>query len=432
MKTTELKNLIASGALDAKFASLLELPETDERVPAIRERWLGAVSAFEEIYGADREVALYSVPGRSEIMGNHTDHQHGRVIAASITLDCIAVASKRDDSVIRIKSEGFPEDVVDIDVYNTPVEERFFKSDAIIAGVADGFRNNGYKVGGFDAYTTSNVLKGSGLSSSAAFEDMVGNILSHIYNDGVVSATDIARIAQYAENKFFGKPCGLMDQMACAWGGLITIDFADKNAPKTEGLGFDLTKKGYSLCITDTGGNHADLNADYASVPAEMKAVAAVFGEEVLCNVTYDEIIGKATEIRKTCGDRALLRAIHFVRETERVAKTAEILKNDDLDAFLSAILASGDSSYKYLQNVYTVKNVEEQGLSLALAVTEGYLCDKKAAWRVHGGGFAGTTQAFVPSEYASEFRALMDSVFGEGACMELRIRSAGAVKVFE
>ncbi len=432
MKTTELKKLIAAGELDAKFAALLELPESDERVPAIRERWLGAVSAFEEIYGADREVALYSVPGRSEIMGNHTDHQHGRVIAASITLDCIAVASKRDDSVIRIKSEGFPEDIVDIDVYNAPIEDRFFKSDAIIAGVADGFRNNGYKVGGFDAYTTSNVLKGSGLSSSAAFEDMVGNILSHVYNDGVVSATDIARIAQYAENKFFGKPCGLMDQMACAWGGLITIDFADKNAPKTEGLGFDLTKKGYSLCITDTGGNHADLNADYASVPAEMKAVAAVFGEEVLCNVTYAQIIEKATEIRKTCGDRALLRAIHFVHETERVAKTAEILKNDDLDAFLAAILASGDSSYKYLQNVYTVKNVEEQGLSLALAVTEGYLCDKKAAWRVHGGGFAGTTQAFVPSEYASEFRDLMDSVFGDGACMELRIRSAGAVKVFE
>ena len=432
MKTTELKKLITSGELDAKFASLLEVPVTDERVPAIRDRWLGAVNAFEEIYGADRDVALFSVPGRSEIMGNHTDHQQGRVIAASITLDCIAVASKREDSVIRIKSEGFPEDVVDINVYNTPVDERFFKSDAIIAGVADGFRNNGYSVGGFDAYTTSNVLKGSGLSSSAAFEDMVGNILSHFYNDGVVSATDIARIAQYAENKFFGKPCGLMDQMACAWGGLITIDFADKNAPKTEGLGFDLTKKGYSLCITDTGGNHADLNADYASVPAEMKAVASVFGEEVLCRVTYDEIIEKAAEIRKTCGDRALLRAIHFVRETERVAKTAEILKNDDLDAFLAAILSSGDSSYKYLQNVYTVKNVEEQGLSLALAVTEGYLCDKKAAWRVHGGGFAGTTQAFVPSEYANEFRSLMDSVFGEGACMELRIRSAGAVKVFE
>ncbi len=432
MKTTELKVLISEGKLDKQFASLLEIPETDERVPALRARWTSAIEGFEEIYGADRDVALFSVPGRSEIMGNHTDHQQGRVIAASITLDCIAVASKREDSVIRIKSEGFPEDVVDISEYNLPREERFFKSDAIIAGVADGFRRHDLKVGGYAAYTTSNVLKGSGLSSSAAFEDMVGNILSHMYNDGKVTATDIAVISQYAENVFFGKPCGLMDQMACAWGGLITIDFEDKANPKTEGLGFDLTKKGYSLCITDTGGNHADLNADYASVPAEMKAVAKVLGHEILCHVTYEDILANAKEIREKCGDRALLRAIHFVNETERVAKIADSLRADDLDAFLAGILASGDSSYKYLQNVYTVKNVEEQGLSTALAITDNYLNGKKAAWRVHGGGFAGTVQAFVPSENADEYRAIMDSVFGEGACMELRIRAAGAVKVFE
>lgn len=432
MKTSLLKSMIANGELDEKIAALLELPTSDERIPAYRDRWLSAVSAFEEIYGADRDAALFSVPGRSEIMGNHTDHQQGRVIAASITLDCIAVASKRDDSIIRIKSEGFPEDVVNIAEYTSPVESKFFRSEAIIAGVADGFRESGLSVGGFDAYTTSNVLKGSGLSSSAAFEDMVGNILSHFYNNGSVSATSIAKIAQYAENKFFGKPCGLMDQMACAWGGLITIDFENKNSPETEGLGFDLTKKGYSLCITDTGGNHADLNADYASVPAEMKAVAKLLGHEVLCHVTYEQLIENASSIRRECGDRAFLRAVHFVRETARVAKTADILRRDELDGFLSAILASGDSSYKYLQNVYTVKNVEEQGLSLALCITEGFLADKKAAWRVHGGGFAGTVQAFVPSEYASDYRNLMDSVFGEGACMELRIRSAGAVKVFE
>ena len=432
MKTSLLKAMIVKGELDAKIASLLELPATDERIPSFRDRWYSTVSSFEDLYGEDRDVALFSVPGRSEIMGNHTDHQQGRVIAASITLDCIAVASRREDSVIRIKSEGFPEDVVDISVYTAPIEDKFFRSEAIIAGVADGFRETGLSVGGFDAYTTSNVLKGSGLSSSAAFEDMVGNILSHFYNDGTVSATNIAKIAQYAENKFFGKPCGLMDQMACAWGGLITIDFEDKNAPKTEGLGFDLTKKGYSLCITDTGGNHADLNADYASVPAEMKAVARLLGYEVLCHVKYEQLLANAKKIRTECGDRAFMRAVHFVRETERVAKTADILRRDELDGFLSAILASGDSSYKYLQNVYTVKNVEEQGLSLALCITEGFLSDKKAAWRVHGGGFAGTVQAFVPSQYASEYRTLMDSVFGEGACMELRIRSAGAVKVFE
>lgn len=432
MKTTELKKLIADGGLDKEFAALLEIPETDKRVSAQRERFSSAVESFESIYGCDRNVALFSVPGRSEIMGNHTDHQQGRVIAASITLDCIAVASLREDSVIRIKSEGFPEDVVDIAEYNAPREERFFKSDAIIAGVADGFRKHGLKVGGYDAYTTSNVLKGSGLSSSAAFEDMVGNILSHFYNKGTVSATDIAVISQYAENVFFGKPCGLMDQMACAWGGLITIDFEDKTNPKTEGLGFDLTKKGYCLCITDTGGNHADLNADYASVPAEMKSVAKLLGHEVLCHVTYDDILKNAREIREKCGDRALLRAIHFVNETNRVSKIADSLRNDDLDAFLNGILASGDSSYKYLQNVYTVKNVEEQGLSTALAITDNYLSNKKAAWRVHGGGFAGTVQAFVPMENVNEYRAIMDSVFGEGACMELRIRSAGAIKIFE
>ncbi len=432
MKTSLLKTMIAKGELDEKIASLLELPVTDGRIPAYRDRWHGAVSAFEEIYGEDREVALFSVPGRSEIMGNHTDHQQGRVIAASITLDCIAVASAREDSVIRIKSEGFPEDVVDISVYTAPIESKFFRSEAIIAGVADGFRETGLSVGGFDAYTTSNVLKGSGLSSSAAFEDMVGNILSHLYNGGEVSATNIAKIAQYAENKFFGKPCGLMDQMACAWGGLITIDFEDKNAPVTEGLNFSLTKKGYSLCITDTGGNHADLNADYASVPAEMKSVAHLLGYEVLCHVTYEELLANAKKIRTECGDRALLRAVHFVRETERVAMTADILRHDSLGAFLVQIKNSGDSSYKYLQNVYTVKNVEEQGLSLALCISEDFLKDKHGAWRVHGGGFAGTVQAFVPTEHVAEYQRIMDSVFGEGACMELRIRSAGAVKVFE
>ncbi len=430
MKTTELKALIARGGLDEKFAALRELPVSDPAVSAQRQRWHDAVSAFEENYGTDRDVSLFSVPGRSEIMGNHTDHQHGRVIAASITLDCIAVASKRDDSVIRIKSAGFPEDVVDFSKFRTPDETRFFKSDAIIAGVADGFRANGFNVGGYDAYTTSDVLGGSGLSSSAAFEDMVGNILSHFYNDGKVSATDIATISQYAENVFFGKPCGLMDQMACAWGGLITIDFMDPSHPVTEGLDFSLTNHGYSLCITATGGNHADLNEDYASVPAEMKAVAAEFSQPVLRAVSLDDIIGSAKSLRGKVGDRAILRAFHEKREDERVEKTVALLKKDDLDAFLRNILASGDSSYKYLQNVYTTKNVSEQGLSLALAVSESYLSDKRAAWRVHGGGFAGTIQAFVPNEHVEGYRRLLDSVFGEGACMVLRIRALGAVRV--
>ncbi len=431
MKTSELKKMIAGGGLDEKFAALRELDVHDAAVGVQRERWYKAVEAFEENYGVDRDVALFSVPGRSEIMGNHTDHQHGCVIAASITLDCIAVASKRDDAVIRIKSAGFPEDVVDTKKYRSPDESRFFKSDAIIAGVADGFRANGFAVGGYDAYTTSDVLGGSGLSSSAAFEDMVGNILSHFYNDGKVTATEISTISQYAENVFFGKPCGLMDQMACAWGGLITIDFMDPSRPKAEGLDFSLTKHGYSLCITATGGNHADLNEDYASVPAEMKAVAAELGQPVLRPVELPEIIGSARVLREKCGDRAWLRAYHEIREDERVEKTVACLKNDDLDGFLHYILASGNSSYKYLQNVYTTKNVSEQGLSVALAVSESYLEDKRGAWRVHGGGFAGTIQAFVPNEYVEDYRRLLDSVFGDGACMVLRIRELGAVRVF-
>ncbi len=434
MITSELKSKIKSGALDEKFAALRELDASDAKnasaISAQRERWLSAVESFEEIYGVDRDVSLFSVPGRSEIMGNHTDHQHGCVIAASITLDCIAVASKRDDAVIRIKSAGFPEDVVDTKKFRSPDESRFFKSDAIIAGVADGFRANGFSVGGYDAFTTSDVLGGSGLSSSAAFEDMVGNILSHFYNDGKVTATELSTISQYAENVFFGKPCGLMDQMACAWGGLITIDFNDPAHPKAEGLDFSLTNHGYSLCITATGGNHADLNEDYASVPAEMKAVAAEFGAPVLRPVALGDIIASSHPVREKAGDRAWLRAYHEIRENGRVAATVDCLKNDDLDGFLRYILASGDSSYKYLQNVYTTKNVREQGLSVALAVSESYLEDKRGAWRVHGGGFAGTVQAFVPNEYVEGYRELLDSVFGIGACMVLRIRALGAVRV--
>lgn len=430
MNSSELKSLIRSGGLDEKFASLYEVSVNDERVPALRERWYNAVLSFEREFGEGRDVRLFSVPGRSEISGNHTDHQHGRVIAASITLDCIAVVSARDDSMITVKSEGFAPDYVNIKKFTTPNPDRFFHSDALVAGVVDGFRANGYSVGGFDAYTTSNVLKGSGLSSSAAFEVMIGNILSHLYNGGEVSSEQLAIIARYAENVFFSKPCGLMDQMACAWGGLITIDFENPDAPVTEGLDFSLTKHGYSLCITDTGGNHTDLNDDYASVPAEMKSVANLLGHDVLRPVTYEELLSNAAAIREKCGDRALLRAIHFVAENERVPVIADALRRDDVDGFLAGIIASGDSSFKYLQNVYTTKDTSEQGLSLALAVTERFLSGKRAAWRVHGGGFAGTIQAFLPNEYAAEYKALMDGIFGSGKCMELRIRSVGATAV--
>ena len=427
MNTTAIIAEIKKGTLDERLAYIYGKAALE----AQKERYVKAIEEFSDIYGADREITLYSVAGRSELSGNHTDHNSGCVVAASIDLDIIAVASARNDSIIRIKSEGVPEDAVDFSAYVNPVEAKYGSSESIIAGMCAGFKKDGYKVGGFDAYTTSNVLKGSGLSSSAAFEDMVGNILSHMYNDGGVDNVEIAKLAQYAENEFFGKPCGLMDQVACAVGGIVAIDFKDPKAPVIEKVDFDITEKGYNLCIVNTGGNHADLTDDYASVPAEMKAVAAHFGCKVLREVDEAKFVSEIAALREKVGDRAILRALHFFNENKRVANQKAALANDDLDAFFAEVLASGKSSYCYLQNVYTTKNLCEQGLSLALCLAEGYLSGKKAAWRVHGGGFAGTIQAFVPQNEVEGFRALMDSVFGEGKCIVLRIRPEGAVKIF-
>ena len=423
-----LRDSISAGGIDDSLRSGLAVPES--RIPAERERYTAALAAFGELYGTEGEISLYSVGGRSEISGNHTDHNHGCVIAASIDLDIIAVASPSAGSVIRVKSEGFPEDVVDFDVYNAPNPARYEKSDSLIAGMVAGFRKEGLAVGGFDAYTTSNVLKGSGISSSAAFEDMIGNILNYVYNGGKVSNVEIAKLAQYAENRFFGKPCGLMDQMACAVGGIIAIDFRDPSAPVIEQTDFDLSAAGYNLCIVNTGGNHADLTGDYASVPAEMKSVAAYFGKEVLRDTDENAVLAAIPALREKVGDRAILRALHFFAENRRVAAQKAALKADDLDTFLANVIASGRSSFCYLQNVYTTKNVSEQGLSLALCLAERVLSGKRAAWRVHGGGFAGTIQAFVPTEDVAEFRAVMDAAFGEGRCMVLRVRSEGALRV--
>lgn len=426
MKTAELKQALAGTTLDTRFCEIYG----SAALKTQKARYLHAVEEFEKLYGADREAALYSVAGRSELSGNHTDHNHGCVIAASIDLDIIAVASPSAGSVIRVKSEGFPEDVVDFDVYNSPNPARYEKSDSLIAGMVAGFRKEGLAVGGFDAYTTSNVLKGSGISSSAAFEDMIGNILNYVYNGGKVSNVEIAKLAQYAENRFFGKPCGLMDQMACAVGGIIAIDFRDPSAPVIEQTDFDLSAAGYNLCIVNTGGNHADLTGDYASVPAEMKSVAAYFSKEVLRDTDENAVLAAIPALREKVGDRAILRALHFFAENRRVAAQKAALKAGDLDTFLANVIASGRSSFCYLQNVYTTKNVSEQGLSLALCLAERVLSGKRAAWRVHGGGFAGTIQAFVPTEDVAEFRAVMDAAFGEGRCMVLRVRPEGALRV--
>ena len=424
MTASEIRNNILSGKMDETLVRLYG----NERKDAQRKRYAAAVEEFISLYG-DLEAQLFSVPGRSEISGNHTDHNHGRVLAAAIDLDIIAVATKTGSGKIRIKSKGFPEDIVDISRLDPGYYENY-GSAAIIAGICDGFSKRGYSYGGFTAYTDSEVLKGSGLSSSAAFEVQVCNILSHFYNNGTVPAPELAKISQYAENVYFGKPSGLMDQTACAVGGFVAIDFLNPSEPVIEKLNFSLADAGYCLCIVITGGNHADLNDDYASVPADMKKVAAEFGCEVMRGITYDEVLAALPSLREKLGDRALLRALHFVEENERVAAQGEALRAGNFKAFLDGVLASGDSSFKQLQNVFTVKNVSEQGLSLALALCKHVLEGKGGAWRVHGGGFAGTVQAFVPEALREEFRAVMDGVFGAGACAVLNIRADGAIRL--
>ena len=423
MNAKELKLELLSGALD-KYSSLYANTAFET------ERLLSAIDAFCAEFGDGRELMLLSVPGRSEILGNHTDHNRGRVMAGAIDRDIIAVVAAREDGVINLHSEGYPVDTVRLSDCECPGLFRDYSSAALIGGVVNGFCRAGYTVGGFDAYTTTRVLKGSGISSSAAFEVMIGNILSHLYNGGSVKNEELAKIAQYAENKYFGKPCGLMDQMACAVGGFVYIDFADADNPIVEPIPLSPKDKGYALCIVNTGGNHADLNEDYASVPREMKAVARALGREVLAGVTEEELISAAPALRESLGDRALLRALHFVRECERVDRAAAALKGGSLEGLFAEMTASGLSSFRYLQNVYTTVNVGEQGLSLALCLIDGFL-GERGAYRVHGGGFAGTVQAFVPTEELSRFESLMNGVFGEGATLRLNIRPVGATRLF-
>ncbi len=422
----ELLSQIKSGALNEKFAYIYSADE--QAVKEQMQRYEQAVLEFAKLFGQEREVDLFSAPGRTEIGGNHTDHQHGRVVAAGVNLDVIAVVSKNNDNVIRIQSKGYPMDTIDLSDLSVQENEKN-KAASLIRGVAARFKELGYEIGGFDAYTTSNVLKGSGLSSSAAFEVLVGTILSLAFNDGKSDAVEIAQIGQYAENVYFGKPCGLMDQTASSVGGFVAIDFKDPSKPVVEKIDFDFAKSGYVLCIVDTGGNHADLTDDYASVPVEMKSVAKVCGKEVLRDVDTDVFNDLIPQLRRECGDRAVLRAMHFFKENERAKAVADALRAGDFEKFKALIIESGKSSFTYLQNVYTTKNVKEQGLSLALAMAEDIL-EGTGAYRVHGGGFAGTIQAFVPGMKLRAFKSDMERVFGTNTCHVLSIRPVGGVQI--
>ncbi|MCR5118725.1 MAG: galactokinase [Lachnospiraceae bacterium] len=424
MNTSELKKYIEAGSLDER---LKDIYCGADQISYQKERYVKTITLFEQAYGK-AEVTVFSAPGRTEVGGNHTDHQHGEVLAGAINKDAIAVVRKTDDEELRLISDGSEEIVINTaELDKMPAEEG--TTSALVRGVLAGLHQRGYKVGGFKTYITSDVLIGAGLSSSAAFETLIGNIISGLYNDEKIDAVTIAIVGQYAENGYFGKPCGLMDQMACSVGSLVHIDFADPKAPVTEKVEYDFAKSGYKLCITDTKGSHADLTPDYAAVPAEMKAVAAFFGKEVLHEVSREEVLENSATIREKCGDRALLRALHFYAENIRVKKQTEALKAGNMAAFLSEVKASGDSSFKYLQNVYTNSDVQHQNISVALQLAEEILKSDGVA-RVHGGGFAGTMQAWVRNEKVEDYRAAMDKLFGAGSCSVLQIRKYGGMRV--
>ena len=371
----------------------------------------------------------FSAPGRTEIGGNHTDHQRGRVLAAAVNLDTVAAVALNGSDTIRILSKGYPMCEVRVKEL-TPVESEINTTPALIRGVAARFAQLGCKVAGFDAYVESTVLPGSGLSSSAAYEVLIGTIINHLFFDGRVSQPEIAMIGQYAENVFFGKPCGLMDQTASAVGGLVTIDFFDKEKPVIQSVNFDFSTCGHALCIVDSRASHADLTDEYAAVPGEIKAVAACMGKEVLTQIDEKDFYARLPELRKLCGDRAVMRCIHFYQENARVPKQVAALESGDFEAFLKLIRESGYSSYMYLQNVIPAGYKEHQDVAVSLALCEHYL-NGRGAYRVHGGGFAGTVQAFVPFDILEDFRAGIDAALGEGACHVLSIRPQGGVEAF-
>ena len=384
-------------------------------------------AGFAAAFGGAPE-RYFSAPGRTEIGGNHTDHQRGRVLAAAVNLDTVAAVRVNGTDTIRILSQGYP--LCEVDVKElTPRADEINTTPALIRGVAARFAQLGCEVRGFDAYCESTVLPGSGLSSSAAYEVLIGTIVNHLFFEGKVSQAEVAQIGQYAENVFFGKPCGLMDQTASAVGNLVTIDFFDKEHPVIQPVNFDFSACGHALCIIDTRASHADLTDEYAAIPNEIKAVCAHFGKEVLSQIDEAEFYAAIPALRTSCGDRAVLRAVHFYQDNARVPRQVAALEAGDFAAFLKLVKESGHSSYMYLQNVIPAGYTQHQDVAIALALCEHYL-QGKGAYRVHGGGFAGTVQAFVPFEILEDFRAGIDSALGEGACHVLSIRPQGGVEM--
>ncbi len=405
----------------------------DSAIEIQKNRYKNAVNEFQKQFPQHKnaEIAIFSAPGRTEIGGNHTDHQHGCVLAAAVNLDVIAIVAFHTERVIKVKSKGYPMDVVSLNDLSVHESEKS-TSAALIRGVAAKFAEMGIQIGGFDAYTTSDVLIGSGLSSSAAFEVLIGTIIdSHHYNEGKAGAVEIAKIGQYAENVYFGKKSGLMDQMASSIGGLVSIDFQDTENPKIKSFSYDFEKAGYCLCVTDTKGSHADLTEDYVTIRSEMESIAAQFGKEFLRNVDEHQFYREISQLRKKCSDRAVLRASHFFAENNRAILEANALLEGNIDSFLALVRESGESSANYLQNFYSCRKPMEQAIPLGIMMSKKILGENSAV-RVHGGGFAGTIQAFVPMKKVNEYSQEMNCIFGGESCYVLKIRPMGGVEIKE
>lgn len=426
MNLSEFINGISTGKYDEQFRMLYG--SSEKAILRARARYLSAAENFSRLYPESGDIRVFTAPGRTEIGGNHTDHQHGCVLAAAVSLDIIAVVCLHDQGVIRVKSEGYDAVEVKLDSLKAKKAEKGTNA-ALIRGIAAGFKEKGVQIGGFDAYMTSDVLSGSGLSSSAAFEVLVGTIINKGFNDGMTEAEDIARIGQFAENVYFGKSSGLMDQMVSAVGGFAAIDFAAPEKPDIRSVDFDFERSGYAVCITDTKGSHAGCSDEYSAVSSEMKHVAEALGCKVLREADEEEFYKKLPELRKVCNDRELLRAAHFFAENKRAADEAEALSDGDTEWFFELVNESGASSAELLQNLYLCTEPEKQQIPLAIMLSKRFLKGNGAV-RVHGGGFAGTIQAFVPGYLTADYAAEMERVFGAGSCYVLNVRPVGGYEL--
>jgi len=423
MKKRVLKEYILNNKLDQEINYI----NCGKNLEIEKKRYLNLLEKAYSSFG-DQDFKIYSAPGRSEIGGNHTDHQQGRVLAAAVNMDVVAVTCE-DKDFVEFISEGYKIEKIAINDL-TLREAEFNTSESLIRGILAKFKLSGYEIGGFKCYSNSNVLRGSGISSSAAFEVLVATILNDLYNDNKISPIEIAQISQYAENVYFNKPSGLLDQMGCSVGNFVAIDFRDLKTPIVEKINFDFANSGLNLVLVDTKGDHAELSDEYGMMPKEMKEVANYFNKDVLLDVTLEDVISNTKNIRKVTSDRAILRAIHFINETARVVTEVNALKNNNIDEFLNCVIESGYSSYMYLQNVYSPNDYLNQELSLALCISEQLLKGKRGAYRVHGGGLAGTIQAFVPDELLNEYTSTLDSIFGEGSCKIISIRPVGGYRL--